>query len=230
MQKKLSVIWALCLVTALGAVGPAQAGTIFFSDTFAMSTTNWSGQLEIPLFDPSLGTLTGIHFFLEGNVLGNVQFESLDAEPTTVETYLQAEITLSRPDLSTIVVTTPVADNSDDVDAFDGVIDFAGPSGRSYFGLAAYASTGVDSPPPASDLALFTGVGSIFLPIAAAGTSSATGAGNLITIFNTQAEATATVTYTYRETPPVPEPTSLALLFLGAGVLAIGGGIRKYRK
>lgn len=230
MSKNAWMVGAMCIAAALGVSPAAWAGTIVFSDTFTMATTNWNGFLHITKFDPGLGTLTGINFLLEGEILGNVRFESFDAEPTTVATYLQAEITLSRPDLSTIVATTPTAANSDDASAFDGLIDFGGTSGKTYPGLTASASTTVDSPPPAGDFALFTGPGAIALPISAAGLSYADGAGNLITWFNTQAEATATVTYTFREAPPVPEPSSLALLLAGAGVLALGGATRRVRR
>jgi hypothetical protein len=195
-----------------------------------MTTTNWNTSLSITKFDPSLGTLTGINFYLQADVRGDVRFESLDAEPATVVTYLQAMVTLQRPDLSTIVVTTPVANNIDDVSAFDGVIDFGGTSGKTYLNLNASDNTSVNSPPPAGDLALFTGLGQILLPIFAQGTSQANGAGNIISQFNTEASAVGRVTYTYEDTPPVPEPSSLALLLMGSGVVALGTRMRKLRK
>lgn len=231
MVKRSWILGLTALLVVFGISGVAQAATVFYSDSFAMTTTNWNGLLEITKFDSSLGTLTGINFLLEGEVLGNVRFESLDAQPTTVDTYLQAVITLTRPDASTIVVTTPVSNHSDNVSEFDGVIDFDGTSGKSYFGLTANSSESVDSPPPGSDLALFTGVGSIFLPIMAEGASLATGAGNLITIFNTEAAARATVTYTYDPvTPPVPEASSLLLILVGGGFMALGSRMRNRRK
>jgi len=214
----------------LAAAGMAQAATLSFTDTVAMTTTNWNDNLTFSQFDPSLGTLTGINFLLEGDVLGNVRFESLDAQPADVHTYLQAKITLSRPDLSTIVVTTPVSDHLDSVTAFDGIIDFAGTSGRTYLGVQAHASNSINSPPPNSDLALFTGLGSIILPIAAEGTSLATGAGNIISSFQTEASARATVTYTYYNTPPVPEASSLMLLLMGGGAMVVSAGVRRFRK
>ena len=59
----------------------------------------------------------------------------------------------------------------------------------------------VTSPPPASDLPLFTGVGNILLPVSAVGTSTAMGSGNVITQFATKASATVTVVYTLQ--PPI---------------------------
>jgi hypothetical protein len=58
-----------------------------------------------------------------------------------------------------------------------------------------------NSPPPDSDLVLFTGPagnpGTISLPVEAVGTSVATGGGNVISQFMTSAAATLTVCYTY---------------------------------
>ncbi len=195
------VFGALALLLCLTAVGPAHAATISYSDSCPMVATNWSNTLDITLFDPSLGTLTGINFYLAGSAEGNVRFESLDAQPATVHCVSTAEVTLSRPDFTPIAVTLPIADTYDDVTAFDGVIDFGGTSGRTYLGLTAQDSETVDSPPPLSDLVLFTGPGTISLPVRAVGSSHATGAGNLITQFQTWAAAELTVTYTYEPTP-----------------------------
>lgn len=192
------------MVLVLGAASPAFAATVSYSDSCSMTATNWSNTLDITLFDPNLGALTGINFYLLGSARGNVRFESLDALPSTVQCFSQAVITLSRPDYSPLVVTLPIADTSDDVSAFDGVIDFAGTSGRTYLDLSAQDSGSVDSPPPASDLVLFTGPGTISLPIRAVGASHATGAGNLVTQFETWAAAALRVTYTY-DPPPPPE-------------------------
>lgn len=207
-------------VTTL-AVASAHAQTQVFTDSKPASSTNWSTNLTFPLFNPALGTLTSIDFELSGNVLGNVQFESLDAEPATINTQLQAQITLTRPDTSTLVVILPAANNTDSVTAFDGSLDFGGTSGKSYLGISAFASNSFTTSAPA-DLALFTGLGNISLPTSAAGQSAGSGAGNLVTIFQTQADAQVKVTYHFDAiTTSAPEPGSVALLGLGlAGFVA----------
>ena len=180
---------ALAALAFASLAGSAQADTITYMDSVALQTTNFTSSVSIPLFDASLGTLTGITFTLDGSVQGTAKFESLDAAPATVTTNLGATITLTRPDASTIAVALPVVSASTNVTAFDNVIDFGGTSGRTFADQMASDSDSLMSPPPASDLTLFTGIGNITLGVGANGNSSATGAGNLITQFATQASA-----------------------------------------
>jgi len=211
--------YLLAGIVALSMCRAASAGPVIemisFSDTVPLQITNWSETVTIPKFDPSLGFLQTIDFTLEGLVEGSAQYENLDAEPAVITLDLQAEIELQRPDLSTIAVVVPVVNVVDNASAFDGSIDFGGTSGGTFAGLSGNAMTSVTSPPPISDLALFTGPGDIVLPVNAMGASVATGSGNVISQFMTDAMATVTVKYTY----VVPEPASLALLGMGGLVM-----------
>lgn len=191
------------LALALAGSAAAQTQTVCFTDTIALQPTNWSGSVSIPKFDPNLGTLQSIAFDLTGNVQGSARAESLDAAPTIVNTSFSANITLTRPDASVIVVTLPVANFSDSFTAYDGTLDFGGTSGAIHAGINVTDTQSFTSPPPASDLVLFSGAGNIVLPVSAQGASLATGAGNLITQFMTDAAATVRVCYTFLpNTPP----------------------------
>jgi hypothetical protein len=66
-----------------------------------------------------------------------------------------------------------------------------------------------------ADKALFTGPGAILLPVGAAATSYATGAGNLRAEFSTFAGAQVYIRYEYSETP---EPGTFMLI----GVALVG--------
>lgn len=206
--------------SALGAIAVVaasnvnvSAGTVTYGPAaFGPATTNWSSSLLLPQWDPALfpgQVLTGVSFTLDGSVTGNASFESLDAAPATINLNLQSTITMLDPNNVPVVTVIPVANTSDLASAFDGVIDFGGTSGKSYLGLSGTASNSGTS----GNLALFTGSGSVLMPVSATGTSSGSGAGNLITQFATSAGAEATVTYTFTA---VPEAGSMILCGLGA--------------
>lgn len=195
----------------------AQTQQVCFTGSIPLQPTNWTGSVNIQQFDPTLGDLQSIQFTLSGNVQGTAQAESLDAGPTIVNTQFSANITLTRPDLSIIVVTIPLANFSDPFTAYDGVLDFGGTSGVTHANINASDTQSVTSPPPTSDLALFTGTGTVNLPVSANGSSIATGSGNLITQFQTQAGADVTVCYTYLPNVP-PTLTCPATIMVSAGV------------
>jgi hypothetical protein len=196
----------ICFVLACTAFAPgfASADQVCHTATISSATTNWNNSLSVPKFDPNLGVLTAIQFTLTGTETGSAEAESLDAQPSTVTLNFQCTLTLTRPDNSVIVIAIPLQTFVDHFTAFDGTIDFRGTSGATHANINVSDTQSANSPPPASDLVLFTGPagnpGMISLPITAAGTSNASGAGNLITQFNQAASASLSVCYTY--TPP----------------------------
>ncbi|MFO0973082.1 MAG: choice-of-anchor E domain-containing protein [Phycisphaerae bacterium] len=211
-------LWAgLALASTAQA---SQTQTLTFGASVPIQLTNWNQNINIPKFDTALGTLQSIEFLLGGTVQGSAAFESLDAAPATVTLDLSATITLTRPDMSVLVVSLPAASTVDNVLAFDGLIDFGGASGRSYPNLSDTDTNSVTLGPPvsAADLALFSalGGGNIALPISAIATSHGSGAGNLLVQFTTLAGADVRVKYTYKA---IPEPATLALILLGGPVL-----------
>ncbi|HID31009.1 MAG TPA: choice-of-anchor E domain-containing protein, partial [Desulfobacterales bacterium] len=197
----------LAVLTLLGLALPAMANaaTISYSDSVPQQSTYWSSSVAIPKFDPSLGTLTDIEFKLDGHIEGIAKFEHQGQGPATVTMNFSATIELQRPDTSPLVVAIPVVSTVDDVTAYDGATDFGGTSGRTHDGLSADKTVSASSPPPSSDLALFTGSETIALPVIATGSSSTTGSGNIITQFTTSASATVTITYTYNAVPVANE-------------------------
>ncbi|MBK7876149.1 MAG: choice-of-anchor E domain-containing protein [Planctomycetes bacterium] len=215
---------ALALLGALSFLTPAEAQQVqtqCFTDSVVLQNTNWTSSVSLPKFDPNLGTLTGIQFQLAGNSTGSARAESLDASPSNVTLTFQNTISLTRPDNSVIVVAIPQAIFNDSLAVFDGTIDFAGTSGVSHMGLVANAVGNASSPPPAGDLALFTGVGNIVLPVTAVGNSTAVGSGNIISQFTSQAACDVQVCYQYLPNvpPAFTAPQCGTQLMASAGVL-----------
>jgi len=213
MMKKIFAVGIIALAGTACAVE-----TVSYDASIALRQTNWSDSLVFPKFDPSLGILKKVIFQIDGHVEGNVQFESLDAAGTTITSFLQAEITLFRPDNTVLAVVIPVLMNSDPATAFDGGTDFAGTSGKSYLGLSVDKSE-MDMTSSLVDFALFTAAlpgDTISLPVDAQGTSGGTGAGNLLLLTRTDAAARFIVTYEYNL---IPTPSSLGLLGLAGLVV-----------
>lgn len=219
---KYKLFLAVGLLLALSAASQGAVQT--FGDTVPLTVTNWTDSVTIPLFNPGLGTLLSVDFVLGGTVDGSAMFESLDAAPQVVTTEVSAAITLKRPDLSTLVVATPVASATTPVSFFDGTIDFGGPSGATLPSITNSIVESATAPPPASDLALFTGIGNIVLPVSAVGSSNAGSAANLLVVFGTKASADVRVRYTYA---PVPEPSSFILAMTSLAGIA---GLRRARR
>ena len=215
----------LKLISAAAVVslaGIAAAEQVCYNSSFELASTNWSDAMVLPKFDPALGALDSVSWTVAGHVEGSASFESLDAQPATVTTLLQARISLLRPDHTPLQIVLPVVSHSDSASAFDGTIDFAGTSGKSYSNLSADQS-GSDMTSLAADLAAFTAAfngETISLPVTAIGDSRGTGAGNLLLLFRTFAATDVSVCYNYHA---VPAPAA-------AGVLGLGGLVAGRRR
>ena len=222
MVRKTVILAALASAMLAGS---ANAATVLYnSNVISNTSTNWSNALNFTKFDSTLGTLTSIKITLSGDLFGNARAESLDNSTTTVTLNLGAVIKLTRPDNSTIVISAPGISNSFNAASFDGIIDFGGTSGASFAEISTSLVNSVTLT-LAGDLALFTGIGSLAAPTTAIGNSQATGSGNLVSSFQTQAGAFGSVEYTFNAA--VPEPQSWALMLVGFG--AVGFAARRRR-
>lgn len=211
-NSKRVLVW-VCAI----CISPATllADQISFSDSVPLMQTNWSQSVTLPKFDPSLGTLTSVLLKLTGEVNGHASLESRDPLPSIVTTIFNADISLKRPDNSLLLFASPKSIDVEAVGSFDGVIDFAGPSGRTIPEVKDTVVTMLQFNDPLSitDQMLFVGAGQFMsLPVQAVGRSRGSGSGNLIMLFHTSASAVAEVTYQYQ---PVPEPGSLLLVAVG---------------
>jgi len=209
----------LAVITVQAPLAIARAESVTHVASIPLQTTNWNQTIVVPKFDSSLGTLEKIIFKLDGGVAGSAAFESRDAASTTVHTQLSATLKLLRPDLSELVISTPVAKSQNTVTSWDGVDDFGGTSGMTLNGLSAQdvQTSTLMAPFSGLDAANFIGgpLDTITLPVQARGTSMGSGAGNLLLLFNTQAQANVMVTYEY----VIPEPATGLLAFAALAIL-----------
>lgn len=198
------------------AAGVASADfTQSFSDSIASTATDWNDSVTFPLFDPALGTLLEVSWTIVGSAEGEAYVESLNEnEASTVTARLAVDFSLTRPDATALSNAQAAWEETLNFSIYDGVLDFGGTSGASFVEIALNDSKSGSST-SASDLLLFTGVGSIDLPVSAIGSSSATGSGNLAQLFLSDAAATVRITYRY-----IPTPGAGALA--AAGLLVVG--------
>jgi len=220
---------ALAAATVLVASTAAQAATVSYGTTpvststltTGLQTTNFTSSITLPKFNTALGTLTSVAIDFAGSVTSTIRFESLDASASTVTGTAAATVTLTRPNASQLAVILPTNTRSATEAAFDGVIDFGGASGDIFSNVSGTVTAPTATLTSASDLALFSGAGSIVLPVTGTGSSTITGPGNVVSQINTQASGSAFVVYTYAAAlTSIPEPASMALL--GASLAGLG--------
>lgn len=218
---KIHVLFAGVLAGVLCGAFPVNAygATIQHNASVTLATTNWSNSFSIPQFDPSLGTLTSVTIALSGHVEGTGTYWNESATPADVTGTLKANITLTEPDTTTIVVSP-----SDTRTVLDIPQAFWPNLPPSYTdsGFSANAGPVSDTSTSPSYLAAFTGGGTILLPVSAVGQSTASSdQGNFVYEFETKASASVLVTYNYRE---IPEPSSFATFLImssSCGLVAI---------
>ncbi len=202
----------LCLLAA----SAAGAATLEYTSYVPMARTNWSTTVNLPKFDPSLGTLGAVNLAIVGHVEGDAAFQNLNASAATVTTTISARIELHPTPDTLLVAATPHIVKVDTVAGFTGDFSFDGPDARRYSDLVAAESFSRDV--PVLDLSQFIGAGTIAIPVNSAALSSVRGPGNLIVQFSTRAAADVTVTYDYIA---VPEPISIGLFGAALASLAL---------
>ena len=189
------------LVASACLAGHAAGGQLSFTDTVPLTTTNWNRTVTLGRFDPALGDLQQVVLTLQAHNEGTAAFENQDAAAAVVTMTFSTYIELQRPDTSPILTAEPTVTTSDNATSFDGVLDFAGPSGRSYPNLSQTVTQAQSFVCPVAECAFFTGPegapGSVTLPVVAVGQSTGSGAGNLTLAFTSSASAVVTVTYLY---------------------------------
>lgn len=180
------------------------AASVTHTATIFPTLTDWSLTNSVPQFDPALGTLTNVTVTVAANVQSTFFTENRDRRAWDTTTTSHATVSASVDTLSASTLIEP--SHTQNLTAFDGVIDFAGTSG--FTASESGTGTGFNS---TSVVAPFIGVGTVPLTASAVATASYTGSGFYRFVVNTSASALVTVTYEFAspvcpECPPSCDP------------------------
>jgi hypothetical protein len=165
--------------------------------TFGPQTTNYSGKQSVPQFDPSLGTLTGVDVIVDASLTSDIKVQSLDNAPSHVTGNVSGQVSLTVGNGIQPLVTSLANDEGIDLPAYDNANPFAGAASHDFGNGTATNSNSITLTSANADLSQFTGTGQVALNESAIATSSATGAGNLLSEINSTAQGQIEVVYHY---------------------------------
>ena len=250
---RLALTLAAAAAALLAAV-PASASVITYKSWYSAANgpdpatapqsftqTDWTGvsqKIQVPQFDPTLGTLTGATLSLYADANSTGYLQNTGTSTSTIRSYAgNLRVRLLPPSNSTSGpgITTPATTATPFLlEALPPLLSAVNQSlapnarlGFSQTGVSATSNT-LDLFTQTATLPFFQGNGVATLPVYT-GTrtvANATG-GNLVLTQSTAARAEAVVTYTYDAAPPpdpapVPVPEPRTAVLLGAALLGLG--------
>lgn len=216
--RTMAVVALLCLAVPAFCFSVSYNGT---PNPYS-NPTPWSGaSISVPQYDASLFggmPLLSILLELSGEAKGTIGYDIISGSNLDITLKTETTVTLFRPDLSTLVVTTPMYQN----------IYTGAPPPVSQTDTISGSDMDSVLLTGAGDLAAFSGTGSVILPLTGTSSnlSSYSGAGgsNVNFSFDPSGEARVKVTYEYGD---IPEPGTFALM--GFGLLAGAVFLRRRR-
>jgi len=178
--------------------------TAVFPTAVTPTPTNFSLQGTVQQFDPSQGVLQSVVITDQGTVNSTIGVENTSTSSSSqITATVSGKLEVTGPGVD-LVVTPSTNLATFDATTFDGTIDFAGTSGKTYPTASATGSQSLTL--TGSALAPFisagsgTASGTVALTEVGQGTSTATGTGGNLQITTTNT-ATSVVTVTYNYLP-----------------------------
>lgn len=145
---------------------PPATGEQHYPTTIVIQDSTWEQHLDFPKFNPALGALTGVNVDLTTYVRYQYRMENLKNSPRTLFAKAIAVVTVMPPDSTILIEGAAAVEHSHEYEAYDGLTDFAGPSG--YFldpAVSASAASAVSLVPGDPQFAQFIGSGNIAIDV-----------------------------------------------------------------
>lgn len=165
------------------------------SYTFVSAKTNQIQVGSLPKFDSSLGALTQIDISISGQISSDILVENRDPSAQTITGTVAGKLAIAGPDFNTQVATTSSSKTFNAL-SYDGVLDFAGASGKD-FGWVSVPGSSSFVLTDSQSLADYSGAGNVTVYENSTATSNATGGGNFTASINSKGGGTITVVYHY---------------------------------
>lgn len=173
--------------------------TITHTVSFPDATTDWIKSATIPKFDPALGMLTSVKITNSASITSSMKVENVSTTSgSTIVAKVIGNVVVTVPGAPSITVNIlqPHPASPFLATIFDGNLDYAGTSGITFSPLTV-SDTQMAIVTNSSDLASYTGSGTIAVNASSEAMSSVTGGGNLMSSIASTASAQVTVIYTY---------------------------------
>ena len=196
------------LVVIGGTSARAQTLTTNYAFSVPLSTTDWSNNVPVQKFSPSLGVLESVTLSYTGALQAQVHFTNNGNGTAYVTMSEDSAFYVSTNSLFSVSL------------AFSGLAAQHGGFPKSSLMVASGFATQTFT----NSLNAFIGGGTLSLPVSTSTDFSLSTTGSSSTALQTLASLDGVITYTYLSAlpSPVPEPGLLNLLAVGLGLLLAG--------
>jgi hypothetical protein len=196
---------AVLLSAASVAMGTmAFADTVSYNATIDPTLTDWTQSVSVPQFSPALGTLLSVTLRLSGDNRTQTFVENRDRRAWTTTTGSDVSLVLEDSLGTQLVAVAPSVRFTNELSAFDAVIDFGGTSGATNPEQTSTASAEEILFAATADVSAFVGEANVSLNASAVATGFYDGSVTYRFVVATSAGAQIEVVYEYQ--PPQEDP------------------------